>query len=144
MKLIAYFSASGRTKKRAETLAEELNGQLYEITPAIKYTKKDLNWLNKNSRSSIEMRNKEYRPEIVNGKIDVSLFDEIYLGFPIWWGVAPTIVNTFLEANDFTGKTIYLFATSGSSKFANTAAELQASAPQTTFIEYMLNGKKVK
>ena len=133
--LVAYFSASGRTAKVAERLAAALGTDVYEIKPEVKYTKTDLNWMNKNSRSSVEMNDKSFRPAIVIGDVDVSIYDTVYLGFPIWWYVAPTLINTFLEAYDFTGKKIVLFATSGSSGFGNTAAELRPSAPGAEITE---------
>ena len=133
--LVAYFSASGRTAKVAERLAAALGTDVYEIKPEVKYTKTDLNWMNKNSRSSVEMNDKSFRPAIVIGDVDVSIYDTVYLGFPIWWYVAPTLINTFLEAYDFTGKKIVLFATSGSSGFGNTAAELRPSAPGAKITE---------
>lgn len=133
--LVAYFSASGVTKKIAEMLAKEANADLYEIKPAIPYTKEDLNWMDKKSRSSIEMGEKSFRPAIVKDELDPSRYDQILLGFPIWWYVAPTIVNTFLESYDFTGKNITLFATSGGSGFGKTAEELQVSAPNAVIKE---------
>ena len=133
--LVAYFSASGRTAKAAEKLANELGADIYEIKPEVKYTKADLNWMNKKSRSSVEMNDKSFRPAIITGGVDVSGYDTVYLGFPIWWYVAPTIINTFLEAYDFTGKKIVLFATAGSSGFGNTVAELQPSAPGAEIVE---------
>ena len=133
--LVAYFSASGRTAKVAERLAAALGTDVYEIKPEVKYTKTDLNWMNKNSRSSVEMNDKSFRPAIVRGDVDVSAYDTVYLGFPIWWYVAPTLINTFLEAYDFTGKRIVLFATSGSSGFGNTAAELRPSSPDAEITE---------
>ena len=133
--LVAYFSASGRTAKVAEKLAAELGADIYEIKPEVKYTKADLNWMNKNSRSSVEMNDKNFRPAIVRGDVDVSAYDTVYLGFPIWWYVAPTLINTFLEAYDFAGKKIVLFATSGSSGFGNTAAELRPSVPDAEITE---------
>ena len=133
--LVAYFSASGVTKKIAEMLAKEANADLYEIKPEIPYTKEDLNWIDKKSRSSIEMGNKSFRPAIVKDELDPSRYDQILLGFPIWWYVAPTIVNTFLESYDFTGKNITLFATSGGSGFGKTAEELQVSAPNAVIKE---------
>ena len=93
-KLVAYFSASGRTAKVAEKLANELGAELYEIKPEVKYTKADLNWMNKKSRSSVEMNDKSFRPAIITGDLDVSGYDTVYLGFPIWWYVAPTLINT--------------------------------------------------
>ncbi|MDD7719018.1 MAG: flavodoxin [Eubacteriaceae bacterium] len=133
--LVAYFSASGVTKKIAEMLAKEANADLYEIKPEIPYTKEDLNWMDKKSRSSIEMGDKSFRPAIVKDELDLSRYDQILLGFPIWWYVAPTIVNTFLESYDFTGKNITLFATSGGSGFGKTAEELQVSAPNAVIKE---------
>ena len=134
-KLVAYFSASGRTAKVAEKLASELGADLYEIKPEVKYTKADLNWMNKKSRSSVEMNNKSIRPAIITGDVDVSGYSTIYLGFPIWWYVAPTLINTFLEAYNFAGKKIVLFATSGGSGFGNTVTELKPSAPNAEIVE---------
>ena len=134
-KLVAYFSAGGVTAKVAEKLAGALGADTYEIKPEVKYTKADLDWMNKSSRSSVEMNDKRFRPAIITGDVDVSGYDTVYLGFPIWWYVAPTVVNTFLEAYDFTGKKIVLFATAGSSGFGNTRAELQPSAPGAEFTE---------
>lgn len=134
-RLVAYFSASGTTKKTAEIIAESAGADLYEIMPETPYTKADLNWMDKNSRSSVEMKDKKFRPGIVKNDIDVSAYDEIILGFPIWWYVAPTIVNTFLETYDFSGRTIILFATSGGSGFGNTVRELQISAPDAVIKE---------
>lgn len=133
--LVAYFSASGKTAKVAEKLAAKVGADLYEIKPTVKYTKADLNWMDRKSRSSIEMNDKSFRPEIITGDVDVAPYDTIYLGFPIWWYVAPTIINTFLEAYDFSGKKIILFATAGSSDFGNTTAELKPSAKDAEFIE---------
>ena len=134
-KLVAYFSASGRTAKVAEKLAAELGADIYEIKPEVKYTRADLNWMNKKSRSSVEMNDKSIRPAIITGDLDVSGYDTVCLGFPIWWYVAPTLINTFLEAYDFGGKKIVLFATSGGSGFGSTAAELQPSAPGAEITE---------
>ena len=102
--LVAFFSASGTTKKVAEMIAEEAKADLFEIEPKVPYTKADLDWMNKKSRSSVEMSDKKYRPAIMKKEMDMSSYDEILLGFPIWWYVAPTIINTFLEAYDFSGK----------------------------------------
>ena len=132
--LVAYFSASGKTAKVAEKLAAELGAELYEIKPEVKYTKADLNWMNPKSRSSVEMKNRA-RPAIVTGDVELSGYDAVYLGFPIWWYVAPTAVNAFLEAYDFTGKKLVLFATSGSSGFGDTLKELQPSAPGAEIVE---------
>ena len=126
---------TGKTAKVAEKLAAGIGADIYEIRPEVKHTKADLNWMNKKSRSSVEMNNKSIRPAIITGDVDMSGYDTIYLGFPIWWYVAPTVINTFLEAYDFTGKKIVLFATSGGSDFGNTAAELQPSAPNAEIVE---------
>lgn len=141
-KLVAYFSASGTTKKTAEAVAKNAGADLYEITPKVAYTKADLNWMDKKSRSSIEMNDKKIRPEIEDIDVNIGEYDVIALGFPIWWYVAPTIINTFLEKFDFTGKKIVLFATSGGSGFGNTVKELQPSAPGADFVEGgILNNK---
>ena len=134
-KLVAYFSATGKTAKVATKLAAAIGADIYEIKPEVKYTKADLNWMNKKSRSSVEMNDKSFRPAIITGDVDVSGYDTIYLGFPIWWYVAPTVINTFLEAYDFTGKKIVLFATSGGSGFGSTVVELQLSAPSAKIVE---------
>lgn len=140
-KLVAYFSASGVTEKVAAKLAEAAGADLYEIKPEVKYTKEDLNWMDKQSRSTIEMNDKSIRPAMITGDVDVAPYDTIYIGFPIWWYVAPTIINSFLEAYDFSGKKIVLFATSGGSKFGNTVSELQPSAPNSVIVEGgLLNG----
>ena len=134
-RLVAYFSASGTTKKVAEIIADCAKADLYEITPKVSYTKADLDWMDKKSRSSIEMNDKKFRPEVVDKEIDINAYDEIILGFPIWWYVAPTIINSFLEQYNFSGKKIILFATSGGSGFGNTARELQTSAPDSVITE---------
>ena len=133
-KLVAYFSASGTTKKTAEMIAEAGDFDLCEIAPKVPYTKADLN----------EMADKSIRPEIADSNVDVSSYDEIILGFPIWWYVAPTIVNTFLEKYDLSGKKIVLFATSGGSGFGNTVSELQPSAPNAQIVEGKLLNRMSK
>ena len=133
--LVAYFSASGVTGSVAKKLAEATGADLYEIRPAVKYTSADLNWNNANSRSSIEMKDKSSRPEIADKNADISGHDVIFLGFPIWWYVAPTIINTFLEAYDFSGKKIILFATSGGSGFGRAVEGLKPSAPDAEIRE---------
>ena len=133
--LVAYFSASGVTKKAAEKLAAAAGGDLFEIEPEVPYTSADLNWMDKKSRSSIEMSDKSSRPAIVKKPLDLSEYDSIFAGFPIWWYVAPAIINTFLESCDFSGKKIILFATSGGSGFGNTVRELQVSAPGAQIVE---------
>ncbi len=125
-KLVTYFSASGVTKKLAEKLASAINSDLFEIEPKQPYTTEDLDWTNRNSRSTIEMKNLSSRPEIKK-TIDVENYDTIFVGFPIWWYVAPTIVNTFLESCNLSGKTVVPFATSGSSGMGDTNKYLQPS-----------------
>ncbi|MEE0742119.1 MAG: flavodoxin [Emergencia sp.] len=125
--LVAYFSATGTTAKLADTLAAAAGADLYEIKPEVSYTAADLNWMDKKSRSSIEMNDKAFRPA-VSGKVNnMEQYDVIYVGFPIWWYVAPTIINTFLESYDLTGKTIVPFATSGGSGMGKTNEELKSS-----------------
>ena len=126
---------TGTTRKIAEMIAEVGDFSLYEITPKELYTSDDLNWMNKKSRSSVEMSNKKIRPEITDTDAHIKEYDTIILGFPIWWYVAPTIVNTFLEKYDFSGKKIVLFATSGGSGFGNTVKELKPSAPGAEIVE---------
>ena len=143
-KLVAYFSASGATGKVAKMVAEAAGADLYEIRPKQLYTKADLNWMDQNARSTIEMKDKKIRPEIVDTDAQIAEYDEILIGFPIWWYVAPTIVNTFLEAYDFSGKKIVLFATSGGSGFGNTVKELQPSAPDAVITEGSLLNRGTK
>ena len=138
-KLVAYFSASGVTAKTAKKLAEAAGADLYEIKPAVPYTSADLNWSNKQSRSSVEMGDRSSRPAIADSDANIAAYDVVYVGFPIWWYVAPTIVNTFLESYDFTGKKIVLFATSGGSGFGKAAQGLQPSAPKATIVEGKVN-----
>jgi flavodoxin len=133
--LVAYFSASGVTAKLAKNLAEAAGADLYEIKPAVPYTNADLNWQNKNSRSSVEMNDKSFRPAIADTNANIADYDTIFVGFPIWWYVAPTIINTFLEAYDFSGKTIILFATSGGSGMGNSAKELRPSVSGSAVIQ---------
>ena len=143
-KLVAYFSASGTTRKIAEMIAQASEADLYEIMPKQPYTKDDLNWMDKKSRTSVEMSDKKFRPEIFNTDVQVDKYDEIILGFPIWWYVAPTIINTFLESYDFSGKKIALFATSGGSGFGNTVSELKPSAPDAEIVEGKVLNKATK
>ena len=142
--LVAYFSASGVTAKVAHKLADALGADTYEILPEIPYTKADLNWMDKNSRSSVEMNDKKIRPAMVKRNLQVKDYDVVFLGFPIWWYVAPTIINTFLESFDFAGKKIILFATSGGSGFGKTVEELKVSVTDDTQIVEgkLLNGKQ--
>ena len=140
--LVAYFSASGTTAKAAKALAKAADGELYEIKPAVPYTGADLNWMDKRSRSSVEMNDKHSRPALADTDAPVAGHDVIFLGFPIWWYVAPTIINTFLESYDFTGKTIVLFATSGGSGLGKSAAGLRGSAPGAKIVDgRLLNGR---
>lgn len=140
-KLVAYFSASGVTASIARKLAEAAGADIYEIRPETPYTQPDLDWTDKKSRSTVEMQDKSFRPAIIKGDVDLSPYTTVFLGFPIWWYVAPTVVNTFLEAYDFGGKKIILFATSGGSSFGKTLAELKPSAPDAEFKEgAILNG----
>ena len=143
-KLVAYFSASGVTAKVADMLADAVGADIHEIRPKVPYTKADLNWMNKKSRSSIEMADKTIRPEIAESNVKIENYDVIFLGFPIWWYVAPTIINTFLESADFSGKKIILFATSGGSKFGKTVEELKISVPDSCEIieGKLLNGRQ--
>ena len=148
-KLVAYFSASGTTARVADNLAKAAGADLYEIKPAVSYTKEDLNWMNKQSRSSVEMRDKSSRPALADTDADIAAYDTIFIGFPIWWYIAPTIINTFLEVYDFSGKKIVLFATSGGSGFGKAVDSLQPSAPDAEIIAgEILNGnpneKKLK
>ena len=133
--LVAYFSASGATKEVAERVAAAAKADIFEIQPVIPYTKADLNWMDNKSRSSVEMNDKSFRPEIVKKGLDIAAYDTILIGFPIWWYVASTIINTFLESYDFSGKKIVLFATSGGSGFGNTIKELKDSAPAAEILE---------
>lgn len=124
-KLVAYFSASGVTKAAAERLAKAAGADLFEIKPAVPYTEADLDWTNKKSRSSVEMSNPDSRPEIAEKLSDMCDYDTVFIGFPIWWYVAPTIINTFLESYDFSGKTVIPFATSGGSGMGKTEEVLK-------------------
>lgn len=130
-KLVAYFSASGVTKRVAERLAKAAGADLFEIKPAVPYSQADLDWTNKKSRSSVEMGNPDSRPEIAERLENMEEYDTVFLGFPIWWYVAPTIIDTFLESYDFSGKTIVPFATSGGSGFGRTAEVLKPLCSDT-------------
>ena len=128
--LVAYFSATGTTAAVAQDLAEVTGGTLYEIKPEVKYTAADLDWRDKNSRSSLEMQDKESRPAFVKDLQDASSYDVIYLGFPVWWYTAPTIINSFLEAYGFDGKTVIFFATSGGSSIDKANQDFAAAYPE--------------
>lgn len=137
-KLVVYFSASGVTGRVAKTLAEAANADLYEIKPEVPYTTADLDWMDKKSRSTIEMQDKSSRPAMADQNAPVAEADVIFVGFPIWWYVAPHIINSFLEAYDFSGKTIVLFATSGGSDFGRTLEALEDSVRGTV---HLMEGK---
>lgn len=142
-KLVAYFSASGVTEKTVKKLAEIAGADIYEIKPVCPYTENDLNWMDKNSRSSKEMKDLSFRPEIADRVNDIAVYDEVYLGFPIWWDLAPTIVNTFIESYDLTGKKVTVFATSGGSDMRNAERNLQRQYPQIYWMKgQLLNNRK--
>lgn len=142
-KLVAYFSASGVTAKVAENIADAIGADIHAIEPKVRYTEADLDWRDKNSRSSVEMQNPASRPEIAFLRDNMAEYDTIFLGFPIWWYRSPTIINTFLESYDMTGKTIVVFATSGGSYadgngMGETVAKLQPSCPSAKLVEGMV------
>lgn len=139
--LIVYFSATGTTKAAAQKLAKEFNADLYEITPEQPYTAADLDWRDKNSRSTIEMKDKSSRPTIKGRCENIAEYDVVWIGFPIWWYTAPTIVNTFIEAHDLSGKTLNVFATSGSSDVKGSYNDLKNAYPQYTWGESRLMNK---
>lgn len=139
-KLVAYFSASGVTAKVAETLSETIGADLFAIEPKVPYTKADLDWMDKNSRSTLEMKEPASRPEIARVRDNMEEYDTVFVGFPIWWYVAPTIINTFLESYDLTGKTIIPFATSGGSGMGKTNEKLMPSCKGAK----LLDGKVLK
>ena len=134
-KLVAYFSASGVTAKVAQMLAEAIGADIFEIAPKVPYTKADLNWMDKKARSTIEMNDPSSRPEIESKRDNMSEYDTIFVGFPIWWYVAPTIINTFLESYDLAGKTIIPFATSGTSGMGKTNEKLAPSCKGAKLLE---------
>ena len=132
--LVAYFSASGVTAKLATILAEVTGSDIYEIKPEVPYTKDDLNWMNKQSRSTIEMQDQSFRPTLADTNANISAYDDIFVGFPIWWYVAPTIINSFLESYDFSLKTVIPFATSDGSQLGSTVEKLRPSVSNTTIL----------
>lgn len=140
--LVAFFSASGVTKKLAQDLSAVANADLYEIKPIAPYTKADLDWTNKKARCTVEMSDLSYRPKVADKNAKIDAYDVIFVGFPIWWGIAPTIINTFLESYDFSGKTIIPFATSGGSGLGSTAEKLRPSVSKSAVIKEgkLLNG----
>lgn len=133
--LVAYFSATGTTAQAAKKLANATGGDLYAITPAKSYTSADLDWNDKQSRSSVEMNDPKSRPEIKGKKENIADYDVIFIGYPIWWDLAPRIVNTFIESHDLKGKTIIPFATSGGSSLAGSAAALKKAYPSLNWKE---------
>ena len=139
--LVAFFSASGTTRRVAEKLAAATGSDLYEIKPAVPYTSADLDWQDKHSRSSVEMNDPASRPELADHDANLENYERIFLGFPIWWYTAPHIICTFLESYDLTGKQLVLFATSGGSGLGRTAKDLSSSCPGAKIIEGgMFNG----
>ena len=136
--LVAYFSATGTTKAAAERLAKEKDADLFEIAPEQPYTAADLDWTNKQSRSSVEMKDKSSRPAIKETCKNIADYDTVWIGFPVWWYTAPTIINTFIEAHDLKGKTLCVFATSGGSNVTGSAADLKKAYPQYTWGESRL------
>lgn len=127
--LVAYFSATGTTKAVAEDLARVAGADLLEITPAVKYTDADLDWRDSESRSSLEMKDLTSRPALAPSKVKVEKYDRVFIGFPIWWYTAPTLINTFIESVDLTGKKVYLFATSGGSNIDKACSDLKQLYP---------------
>lgn len=141
-KLVAWFSASGVTEKKGKALAKSIGADVHEIAPAARYTTEDLNWTNKKSRSSVEMEDADSRPELAEKETDLSAYDTVYIGFPIWWYTAPHIINTFIESNDFAGKKVVLFATSGGSSIDKAVADLRRAYPALNIAGgKLLNGK---
>lgn len=140
--LVAYFSATGTTARAAKALAEAIGADLFELAPEQPYSAADLNWNDKNSRSSREMADEKCRPAIAGDAPDMSAYDTVFVGFPIWWYVEPRIVDTFLEAHDFSGKTIVPFATSGGSGLGKAPQRMASLAPGATVTEgRLLNGR---
>ena len=132
--LVCYFSASGVTRGVARNIANSIEGDLFEIEPVDIYTAEDLDWTNKESRSSREMANRSYRPELKNKVNNFNDYDKIVIGFPVWWDVAPTIINTFIESHDFSKKQVYVFVTSGSSSVNGSITDLRRTYPNINFV----------
>ena len=138
--LVAYFSASGVTKRAAEEIAAAVGGDLYEIVPARPYTDADLDWTDKKSRSTLEMKDSKCRPEIA-GEIDITEYGKIFIGFPVWWYVQPRIIDSFLESHDFAGKTIIPFATSGGSGISGAEKSMKQLCPAAKWVKgKLVNG----
>ena len=132
--LVSYFSASGVTKGVAEEIANAVEGDLFEIEPVEKYTDADLNWMDKKSRSTIEMNDRSFRTQVKNKVENLGDYDKVVIGFPVWWYTAPTIINTFIEENDLTGKEIYVFCTSGGSGVEDSFNDLKNAYSNLNFI----------
>ena len=141
--LVSYFSASGVTKEVASKIAKVVGGDLFEIEPARKYTNEDLNWNNRDSRSSVEMNNPASRPEVRNKVSNLSLYDTVLIGFPVWWDLAPRIINTFIEENNLESKKIYVFATSGGSSVINSFNTLKNTYSNLNFVRARLFSSNV-
>ena len=133
--LVAYFSASGVTAKAAQLLAQAADADLFEIVPETPYTKADLNWLNPKSRSTLEMKDRACRPAIASAVAEIAQYDRVFVGFPVWWYREPSIIDTFLEGYDFSGKTLIPFCTSGGSGLGKTADNFRALAPAAKVLE---------
>ncbi len=132
--LISYFSASGVTKEAASRINRVIQGDLFSIEPVDEYSEADLDWRDNKSRSSVEMQDKNSRPPVKNVAIDTNLYDSIIIGYPIWWDLAPRVINTFIEANDFTNKKVYIYATSGGSSVDNSFDSLKNEYPSINFV----------
>ena len=132
--LVSYFSASGVTKGVAEKIANAVNGDLFEIEPVQKYTDEDLDWNNKQSRSTIEMNNRSFRPPVLNKVSNINEYNTVIIGFPVWWYTAPTIINTFIEENNLEGKNVYVFVTSGGTGSEGSFRDLKNTYSNINFI----------
>lgn len=132
--LVAYFSATGATGRLAERIADTLNADLFQIEPAAKYTYEDLRWPSRNNRSCLEMKNKSYRPQVMNTPDNMEEYDTVFLGFPVWYYTAPTIINTFIEGNNFEGKNTYVFVTSGVNSVDRSLKDLKRAYPNINFV----------
>lgn len=143
--LVAYVSMTGNTARAAQTLAKVTGGELYEIAPEKRYTAADLDWRDRQSRCYVEMHDLKFRPALKEKKADIADYDTIYLGFPVWWNIAPTLINTFIEEHDLKGKTVIPFATSGGNTIANSEKELRKAYPDIRWQEgKLLNGMDEK
>ena len=133
--LVAYFSASGVTREVAEKIARATGADIFEIEPVQKYTDADLDWRDNQSRSSIEMNDRSFRPPVANKITNAEQYDTIVIGFPVWWYTAPTIINTFIEENDLAGKNAYIFCTSGTSSVEGSYNDLKEKYPSINFVK---------